>query len=121
MFKAVLFDMDGVIIDSEPIHYRLSKKYHAELGLAVSDEEYNTFVGLGDLAIYTRLKEKYGLKQSVAELVDTYQERYLNDFKNLEGEKPIKGIERLICELHRRNIRLALGSSANRKNVEAVL
>jgi HAD superfamily hydrolase (TIGR01509 family) len=95
--------------------------YYSELGLNIADEEYNTFIGLGDKEIYRRLKEKYGLKQSVDELVDMYQQRYIAHLNTLEGEKPIKGVDILISDIHRRGFRLALGSSATRRNIEAVL
>ena len=121
MVKAVLFDMDGVIIDSEPMHYRLSKLYYSELGLDITDEEYYTFVGLGDIEIFTRLIEKYGLKQDLDELVNTYQQRYIDHLRSITDEKPIRGVDVLIKELHQRGIHLALGSSATRGNIEAVL
>lgn len=121
MLKAVLFDMDGVIIDSEPIHYQLSKLYYRELGLNITDEEYNTFVGIGDKEIFTRLKEKYGLKQKVDELVNTYQQRYIEHLKSIKDGKPISGVDILIKDIHRRGLRLALGSSASRRSIEAVL
>ena len=121
MVKAVLFDMDGVIIDSEPIHYRLSKLYYSELGLDITDEEYYTFIGLGDIEIFKKLKEKYGLKESVDELVDTYQQRYISHLRSLKDEKPIPGVDVLIRDLHQKGFRLALGSSATKVNIEAVL
>lgn len=121
MVKAVLFDMDGVIIDSEPIHYRLSKLYYSELGLDITDEEYYTFVGVGDVEIFTRLKTKYGLKEELGDLVETYQQRYLDHLRSQKEQKPIRGVDGLIRELHRKNYLIALGSSATRQNIEAVL
>lgn len=121
MLKAVIFDMDGVIIDSEPIHYELSMLYYGELGLQITDEEYYTFVGVGDIEIFTRLKEKYGLKQEIEEMVDAYQQRYIAHLKTLKDEKPIRGVDTLIRNIHRNGYRLALGSSATKRNIEAVL
>jgi HAD superfamily hydrolase (TIGR01509 family) len=121
MLEAVLFDMDGVIIDSEPIHYQLSKLYYAELGLNITDEEYYTFVGIGDKEIFTRLKEKYGLKLKVDEMVETYQQRYIEHLQELKDERPIRGVDILIKDIYNRGFHLALGSSATRRNIEAVL
>ena len=121
MVKAVLFDMDGVIIDSEPIHYRLSKLYYSELGLDIADEEYYTFVGVGDVEIFTRLKSKYGLKEDLNDLVNTYQQRYLDHLRKQKDAKPISGVDQLIRDLHQKKYLLALGSSAVRENIEAVL
>ena len=43
MLKAVLFDMDGVIVDSEPLHHKAYKKMFQEFDITVSKELYATF------------------------------------------------------------------------------
>ncbi len=121
MFRAVLFDMDGVIIDSEPIHYELSKLYFNELGLDIDDEEYYTFVGIGDKEIFFRLKEKYGLTLASDEMAATYEKRYIAYLRSMKNEEPIRGIQILVQDLHKRGLLLAVGSSASRENIEIVL
>ena len=59
MIKAVIFDMDGVIIDSEPLHYKVFMDYtRSKFGLTISDEEYSTFIGTTNYHIYSTLKSK---------------------------------------------------------------
>lgn len=43
--KAVLFDMDGVIVDTEPLHRKAYFKTFEDLGIEVSDDLYNSFTG----------------------------------------------------------------------------
>ena len=121
MLKAVIFDMDGVIIDSEPIHYKLSKLYFNELGLDITDEEYYTFVGIGDKEIFARLKNKYNLMLKSDEMAATYEKRYIEYLKQMENEEPIRGVDILIRNLHKKGLLLAVGSSASRENIGIVL
>jgi len=67
--QAVIFDMDGVIIDSEPIHYKVNQKLYDELEIEVSEEEYNNFVGISNSDHWKYLKEKYKLNESIEELI----------------------------------------------------
>jgi beta-phosphoglucomutase-like phosphatase (HAD superfamily) len=58
MFKAVIFDMDGVIIDSEPVHLKLEYEIYNELGIDITREEHSTFVGTTSHYMWDTLKKK---------------------------------------------------------------
>lgn len=122
MIKAVIFDMDGVIIDSEPLHYKVFKEYlHSKWGMSITDEEYSTFIGATNYHMYAVLKEKYQLAEEVTALVEEYEEKcsaYLTESKT---EKPILGVDVLVKNLYQNNIRLALASSSPKKNIKLVL
>jgi len=49
--KAVLFDMDGVIVDSEPLHHKAYYMMFDEVGIIVSPELYASFTGQATLEI----------------------------------------------------------------------
>ena len=46
MIQTVIFDLDGVIIDSEPVHFRLEKQMLDELQIAISLKKHNSYVGM---------------------------------------------------------------------------
>ena len=48
MIKALVFDMDGVIIDSEPIHTQILVQLLKELGKDVDPREFDEFIGMRD-------------------------------------------------------------------------
>ena len=96
MLKAVIFDMDGVLIDSEPFHLIINKRIFGELGINVSEEEYQTFIGTTFEYMWSTLKEKYGLPQKVSELVNMQVSGIVEYLKN---EKVKQSRELLICFL----------------------
>lgn len=121
MFKAVIFDMDGVIIDSEIVHYHMTRKYTEELGIQVTEEELNTFAGLANKEIFTYLKSKHGLKQTVDEMKLGYEKRYMDYLQSDKDQKPINGVDLLIKDIYKRGFLIALASSACIENITAVL
>ncbi|GAH50966.1 unnamed protein product, partial [marine sediment metagenome] len=99
MFKSIIFDMDGVIIDSEPIHFKVEKKLFKNLGLAISDEEHHSFVGTVSRETWLYIKDKYKLNQSIEELVEMERVSYMDCLLSQENIKPIPGVTELIGEL----------------------
>jgi len=55
MLRAVLFDMDGVIIDSEPLHHKAYYGMFKAVGISVSDQLYESFTGQATLHICKQL------------------------------------------------------------------
>ena len=51
MIKTIIFDMDGVIINSEPVHQRLEFEMYEELGLTISPEEHKNYVGTSSIGM----------------------------------------------------------------------
>jgi len=121
MFKSIILDMDGVIIDSEPIHFKVEKELFKNLGLAISDEEYLSFVGTTSRALWLHMKNKYKLSQSVEELVEMEKANYMDYILSQGNEKPMPGVAQLIEELYRNKVKLVVASSASIKNIERVL
>lgn len=121
MYQAVIFDMDGVIIDSEPIHFRMMKKYLEELGIQISEEEWNEYTGMANKEIFASLKLKYDLQQTAEDLTTVYMARYIDFLNSAKGIKPIAGVVALIREIHGIGLPLALASSASPKNIAIVL
>ena len=67
--EAVIFDMDGVIIDSEPLYFKIQNELFNELGFSVSKLEYNTFIGSGMQLMWEKLSSKYNLPYTINQLI----------------------------------------------------
>ncbi len=61
MIEGILFDMDGVLIDSEPIILHAAQAFFARRGITTSAEEFKPFVGAGDRRYLVGVGERHGL------------------------------------------------------------
>jgi beta-phosphoglucomutase len=120
MIKTVIFDMDGVIIDTEPIHHYAFITHFAELGLAISDEEYASFLGKSTQNVYQSLKEKYELSQDVEALMRRKRELFNQRFDEDPTLDLLPGARALIEDLSQHHVQLALASSASKATIGRV-
>jgi len=117
---AVIFDMDGVIIDSEPLHYESTIRYlNDELGLAYDHEENMEFLGRSDEYMFRVLRKRYNLAATVHEMIERRRDLYL---KLLIGHVTLNpGTQVLIRRLHRDGFQLAVASSSLERIIDVVL
>lgn len=120
MLEAIIFDMDGVIIDSEPIHFEVDKSTLKYCNINVSNQDLNEYVGMTNPEMWARLKENYKIKHSVEELIQLQMDMKLNILENRD-EKPISGVVNLLKSLKDNNIKIALASSSPKLFIMAVL
>ena len=122
MLKAVIFDMDGVIFDSELIHTALEAELFKKLGISLSVEEHNVYVGTTSHYMWNDLKTKYQLTKVVNELVDIQRKNY--DKYLCENDivgSIIDGVHKLIVNIFNNNLKLAVASSSPINVIEKVI
>jgi beta-phosphoglucomutase len=116
MIQAVLFDMDGVIVDSEEFICKASMMMFAEHGLQVKPEDFLPFVGTGENHYLSGVAEKYGF--SIAIERDKAR-TYAIYGEIIKGElKPLPGVREFITKCRDRKLKLAIASSADRIKLE---
>lgn len=120
MVKAVIFDMDGVVVNTEPIGYRANQELYKSLNIEVPDEVYSTFIGNSDKNIVQKLKDLYELDLTHQELLDEKYRYYFNAFDNTSDLELLPGVKDLIIDLHTNGMKLLLASSASKRKIEAV-
>jgi HAD superfamily hydrolase (TIGR01509 family) len=120
MLKAVIFDLDGVIIDSEPFHLVVNEKIFDNLGINLSEEEYHGFIGTTHKDMWTTIKRKFNLPQPVSELVNMQVSGNINYIKNEEIEE-IKGVKDLLFKIASENIKIGIASSSPTEVIELVI
>ena len=120
MLKAVLFDMDGVIIDSEPLHKKAYQKMFADYQITVSESLYESFTGQATLTICERLCEHFSLSVPPEELVAAKRNYFKALFESDNGLSLIKGVLERIQEYHQKGITLILASSASMPTINRV-
>ena len=120
-FDAVIFDMDGVLVNSEPFYFEVEKQNFETLGLAITDKEHQTFQGTATDVMWEKIKTKYKIPYSVAELVEMTDSIVTPYFNSLGTIDPMPGVKELIQFLHSQKIPLALASSSFPNVIKIIL
>lgn len=121
MIETVIFDMDGVIIDSEPIHQEIQNLLFKKFGISVSPKEYQTFIGRSSKNMWQELIQKHSLEVSVDEVLATDKTLYHQRLRDKKDLRPIAGIPALINLLTDTGKTLVLASSSSMESIELVL
>lgn len=116
--KGIIFDMDGVIVDSEPLHFKLEKEILEEFGGAIDRKEHESFVGTTDYKMWGIFKERFNLEPSIEELVELKKKRFQ---QNIDKIQLMDNILDFIKFLQYKGYILALASSNNKKTVDLIV
>jgi HAD superfamily hydrolase (TIGR01509 family) len=121
MKQCVIFDMDGVIIDSEPMHKVCEREMFKRFGLSVSEEDHNALVGATDETMWQRIANIYGLPVTVTKAIQLTKTLYMDYLKDQEHLTPIPYVSKLIAELYRNEFSLILASSSPHDQIDYIL
>ena len=118
--KCVIFDMDGVIIDSEEIHKKAYFETFESIGVTVSEKLYKTLTGSSTINAFQKLVHHFNLDLNPVDLVLNKRKRYVNFFENDPNLHLVKGVEALIKHCYHKNLTLVLASSSAMININRV-
>lgn len=117
--RAVIFDMDGVLVDSEPFGFEALRRVMTRHGLPYSEEENAEFLGRTTLDSCRILKARHGFAASAETLADWYVEHMLEQIGR--GPIPMAGVPEVLRQVRAAGYRMALASSAEVRVIEANL
>ncbi len=120
MIKAIIFDLDGVVIDSEPIAYSLLQELVNPYGYTITLEEYTTeFLGRTVLAGIQRIRNMLHTTESEEELLCKY---FSMEEEKIKSGIPLKpGVNELLLYLKDNGYKTIVASSSVRKRAEDIL
>ena len=120
-YKAILFDMDGVLIESEYLMRASAIKALADYGITAKHEDFREFTGMGEDKFVGGVAEKYGLKYEFA-MKELAYDYFGQDVKEM-AEVPA-GVKQMLTALHEKGLVLAVCSAADlrkvRYNIQAI-
>jgi beta-phosphoglucomutase len=111
MIKAVLFDMDGVLVDSEEFICKAAIEMFREKGLMVKPEDFIPFVGTGENRYIGGVAEKYNfplvIERDKKRTYEIYEQIVHNKLK------PLPGVLDFITSCRNKNLKIAVATSAD--------
>lgn len=119
MIKGVLFDMDGVLVDSESFMSKAAIMMFSELGVKVLPDDFHPFVGMGENKYLGGVAESHGIKINIEQA----KARAYEIFEIIVRGKlsALPGAHELIAKCRKRGLKLALATSADRVKMEVNL
>jgi len=115
--EAVIFDMDGLMIDTEPIYKRALQKAAAELGYHLSDEFAFTLIGLSNPACRKAIAGHLGSGFPLEEYWKRWPELWREEAEE-HGIAKKPGLEELLSCLNHRGMPMAIATSSSRPQTE---
>ena len=109
-FTAVIFDMDGVLVDSEPLGMEAMRRVMARQGVPYTEADNNEFVGRTTLEECRILKARHRLEADERDLTRQYVDILVDLIR--ERPRPMPGVPDVLVELLTAGYRMALASSA---------
>ena len=122
MIEAIVYDFDGVIVDSEPLHYRSFLRVVEPMGIRFSYETYmRHYIGFDDRDGFRAMAADHGVELGEARLTELIEAK-ARAFEQVvaDGIEPFPGVRELI-EATAKAMPIAICSGALRSDIDAIL
>lgn len=121
MIRAILFDFDGVIVRSEPLHKQTFLEILSPYGVKVSEERwYQEFAGTGSRHIFRELMKEYGIDGDANEMAERRRKRFIELAKQGHAAE-MPGLRDFLEGLKGKNMKTAIVSGGHRSYIELLL
>ncbi|GAA4503879.1 HAD family phosphatase [Pseudaeromonas paramecii] len=118
--QAVIFDMDGVLVDSEPLYMRVERQSFARHGVFLAPADQDRFVGTSQRQMWQTIRQEYGLEAELDTLIAEHQQAVLAALRQ-QPLPAMPGVADLLAALAAAGKPCALASSSPRALVETML
>lgn len=119
--SGVIFDMDGVLVDSEPVHIKAERELLEGLGIDFDKVDIKKYVGLAMDKFWEAMKNEYNLDKSVEDLLAYDTEIRSKAFREYADFKAPEGSKALVRTIKRAGLPIALASSSHTNLIDVVI
>lgn len=120
MIKSIIFDMDGLMIDSERVTFECYQERLKDMNLTMDEEFYKTLLGKPIKGIYQRFYDVYGNDFPIENVIQDVHQLMAERFET-EGVPVKKGLVELLHYLKDNNYKTIVATSSNRDRVDKIL
>lgn len=118
MAKYFIFDMDGVLVDSEPMHQQIIYEVFQKLNISLSKEYIEkALTGMSAVPMWEKIKTEANRAESANELLYFHREYFYDRFEDIEVTE-VQGVREVLNLLKDKGFSLALASSSSRKLID---
>ncbi len=123
-FKNIIFDLDGLIVDTEPLHQRAFNSALQLAGAAYqfqNDEYGKIFTGRSVLENAEYVRERFALPQTAQQLANAHHALFTLLVADAENLEPMPGVLELLAWLTREQYRIGIASSSHPEQVQLIV
>lgn len=121
MIEAIIFDMDGVLVDSEPIHVEIEKQQFLLNEVTISEEEHQKYMGTASDMMWRTIAERQKMRLSIEELIEQNRTESIRIFSELTEIPVMPGLVELLEKLKAKKYPLAVASSSFPEIIDIIL
>ena len=118
-FRAVIFDLDGVLWDGEPLYHEAFNVILEPYGYHLTKDDYDYIIGLSVEGAWDWVRRRFELSMPPADFLRAYNQTVLRLLRR--PVEPLPGVRALIGELRHRGVPIAVASTSLRAWVDATL
>lgn len=119
--KAIIFDMDGVLVNTEPHHLILEKKLFEQLGLHINNDEHGNYLGLSTRQMWIEITRNHDLPYTTEYLTEKNRREIIKYFSLPDEIELMPGARDLLEKLNEKGIPVALASASEAAVVDLIL
>ena len=121
MIEAIIFDMDGTLVDTEPFNTEIERRQFALNKIVISEEDHQQYLGVASDAMWKEIIELHNLQIPVEKLIEQNHIESIRYFTEIEEIPVMPGLVDLLEKLQEKKYPMAVASSSTPEIIELIL